>query len=127
MAILHFRSIERRRTARAAICMKVLVSGQRPDGEKFKFWTQTESVSGHGGMMIATEALEEGQQVELMNDNNYKKARARVVSVRRTRDGQTHAAFEFVTGEDNFWSMTFPAAGARPLRRWVPRAAESGR
>jgi PilZ domain-containing protein len=121
MAILHIRSIERRRTARAAMSMRLVVSGERADGQKFKFWTRTESVSRHGGMMVLSNLLDEGQQIELLNEFNHKKARVRVVAVKRSRDGQVHATFEFVEGEENFWSMTFPAAGARPLRKWTAR------
>jgi len=39
------------------------------------------------------------------------------VSMRRGRDGAGNIAFEFVDGGENFWSMTFPASGAKPLRR----------
>jgi hypothetical protein len=127
MAILHFRSIERRRTSRAAMSIRLVVSGERADGQKFKFWTRTESVSRHGGMMVLNNILDEGQQVELLNEFNHKKTRARMVLVKRNRDGQVHGAFEFVEGEEDFWSMKFPAAGARPLRKWTaPRAAEAG-
>jgi hypothetical protein len=118
MAILHFRSIERRRTARAVISIHMVVSGARGDGKTFKFWTRTESVSQHGGLMILNDLLDEGQQVDLLNEFNHKKARARVVSIKRNRDGQVHCAFEFLEHENNFWNMTFPVAGAKPLRRW---------
>jgi hypothetical protein len=124
MSILHFRSIERRRTARAVMSMRLVVSGERADGQKFKFWTRTESVSRHGGIMILNNMLDEAQQVELLNEFNHKKARVRIVSVKRSRDGQVHGAFEFVQGEENFWSMNFPVAGAKPLRRWTARPAE---
>ena len=125
MAILHFRSIERRRTARAAMSMRVVASGERRDGQKFKFWTRTESVSRYGGMMILNDMLDERQEVELLNEFNRKKALIRILSVKRNRDGQVHAAFEFVEGGDNFWGMTFPAAGAKPLRKWTARPAEA--
>jgi hypothetical protein len=125
MAILHFRSIERRRTARAAMSMRVVASGERRDGQKFKFWTRTESVSRYGGMMILNDMLDERQEVELLNEFNRKKALIRILSVKRNRDGQVHAAFEFVEGGDNFWGMTFPAAGAKPLRKWTPRPADA--
>ncbi len=126
MAILHFRSIERRRTARAVMSMRLVVSGERADGQKFKFWTRTESVSRHGGLMVLTNIVDEGQQVDVLNEFNRKKARVRMVSVTRGRDGQVHGAFEFIEGEQGFWSMTFPAAGAKPMRRWTPRTEAVG-
>jgi hypothetical protein len=106
--------------------MRLVVSGERADGQKFKFWTRTESVSRHGGLMVLTNLVDEGQQVDLLNEFNHKKARVRMVTVTRRRDGQVHGAFEFIDGEKGFWSMTFPAAGAKPMRRWTQRAAEVG-
>ena len=121
MSLLHYRRIERRRTARVPISINVLVYGEREAGEKFKYWTRTVSVSGYGGAMVLEEALEVGQKFELMNEYNNRKAQAKIVSVKNLRDGQAHAAFEFVEGGERFWSMVFPAAGAKPLRKLVPR------
>lgn len=121
MSILHFRSIERRRTARVAMCMNVLAYGETGEGEKFKFWTRTTSVSAHGGVLVLEAALGVGQQFQLMNEYNLRKASARVVALRRGREGQVNAAFEFVHGGERFWSMSFPPAGARPLRRSAGR------
>ena len=99
------------------MCMNVLVYGETGEGEKFKFWTRTLSVSAHGGVMVLDATLEVGNKFQLMNEYNMKKAWARIVSLRRGREGQVNAAFEFVQGGENFWSMVFPAAGARPLRK----------
>ena len=123
MAILHFRSIERRRTARAAVSVNVLVHGETGTGETFKFWSRTVSVSGFGGAVIAEAPLEVGQIFHLVNEYNSKKAKCQVVSVRRDRSGVIHAAFQFIEGRDNFWSMTFPAAGAKALKKLVPARA----
>jgi len=123
MALLHYRRIERRRTTRATMCMNVLVYGENAAGEKFKFWTRTVSVSAHGGVVLLDEALGVGQGIQLMNEYNAKKAVGRIVSVKNARDARIQAAFEFVEGGEKFWSMAFPAAGAKPLRRLVPRSA----
>jgi hypothetical protein len=37
--------------------------------------------------------------------------------VKRERDGKLSVGLEFVNAETNFWKMTFPVPGARPLRR----------
>jgi hypothetical protein len=118
---IHFRSIERRRTARAAMCMNVLAYGETPEGEKFKFWTRTVSVAGHGGVLELETPLKQGQVFELMNEYNMKRAFAKIVSLRSGKKGQTNAAFEFLQGGERFWSMSFPAANAKPLRRFVAR------
>jgi hypothetical protein len=126
MSILHFRSIERRRTVRVAMCMNVLAYGETEEGEKFKFWTRTTSVSAHGGVMAVETVLGVGQVFQLMNEYNMRKARARIVSVRRGREGKVNAAFEFVEGGERFWSMSFPASGTRPLRRFVSKPGAGG-
>jgi hypothetical protein len=119
---IHFRSIERRRTARAAMCMNVLAYGETSDGEKFKFWTRTTSVAGHGGVLELETPLRVGQVFELMNEYNMKRALAKIVFLRSAKKGQLmHAAFEFLQGGERFWSMSFPAANAKPLRRFLAR------
>jgi hypothetical protein len=124
MSLLHFRRIERRRTARATVCMKLLVYGETSQGEKFKYWTRSISVSAHGGVLLEAQ-LAVGQEFHVINEHNGKKAFAKIVAVRSTREGQVHSSFEFIENCDRFWSMAFPAAGAKPMRRFLPRVAES--
>lgn len=124
MALLHYRRIERRRTGRATMCINVLVYGEHASGEKFRYWTRSISVSGHGGVMLLEAELAIGQSVQVMNEYNGKKASAKIVAVRSTKDGHVQASFEFVEGGEKFWSMTFPPAGAKPLRRFLPRPVE---
>jgi hypothetical protein len=123
MALIHFRSKERRRTARVTLSMSVQVQGKGGCGEKFTFHTRTLTVSGHGGMMVLEELLAVGQVFELTNECSGRTATAKIVSARTSRDGKVHGAFEFVEGGEKFWSMAFPVAGAKPLRRLLPRAA----
>ena len=52
MALLHYRRIERRRTGRATMCINVLVYGEHVSGEKFRYWTRSIAVSGHGGVVL---------------------------------------------------------------------------
>jgi hypothetical protein len=103
--------------------MNVMASGERANGETFKFWTKTVSVSQYGGVLMAEKYLQEGERVQLTNEFNRKKALGRIISVRKERDGHYCAAFEFVQGEENFWSMVFPRAGAKPMRRVAARRA----
>lgn len=117
MAIMHCRSIERRRTARAVVSIEMRVSGVSEDSQPFKFSTRTVSVSQHGGVILLEAPLPVGHQFQLLNEFNNKKATCRVVSVRLGKDGRVHGAFELHCPEGNFWSMSFPAAGARPMKR----------
>jgi hypothetical protein len=117
MAILHCRSIERRRTARAAVSIDMIMSWVDEQKEFFNYKTKTVSVSQHGGVILLQTTLPVGQRFELMNEFNRRTATCRIVSVRTNKDGKLHGAFELHCAEGNFWSMVFPSAGARPLKR----------
>lgn len=126
MSTMHYRSVERRRSTRSSLAMNVLAYGEDEAGEKFKFWTKTTSVAAHGGVIELEKRLAVGQAFQVMNEYNMKKAVARVVAVRSSRDGVVLGAFEFVEHGENFWSMAFPAPGAKPIRRFVSRPEAGG-
>lgn len=117
MGIVHFRSIERRRTARVALCLDLLLHGETENNGTFKAEARTLSVSRHGGMMVLEPEVTIGQILMLINTSTGQKAECRVVSAKLMRDGKRNVAFEFTSAEDNFWKMWFPAAGTKPARR----------
>jgi hypothetical protein len=117
MAILHCRSIERRRTTRAVVSVQMLATGMDDSKHKFHFVTKTVSVSANGGVILLDAPLPMGQKFHLVNEFNKKKAACRIVSVRTGRDGKLLGAFELLCAEGNFWSMVFPPSGAKPLKR----------
>jgi hypothetical protein len=128
MAILHCRSIERRRTARAVVTIEMVVTGLDQEKHKFRFLTKTTSVSGNGGVIQLDVPLPVGQKFHLVNEFNHRKAACRIVSVRSSKDGKMLGAFELLCAEQNFWSMAFPAAGAKPMKRvFVPKAVVASR
>ena len=119
MGTQHFRSIERRRTARVALCVDLIVHGETESSGKFKVEARTLSVSRHGGMMALELEVRIGQKLMLINVNSGQKAECKVVSAKPARDGKRNVAFEFVSTEINFWKMYFPVAGTKPIRRTV--------
>jgi len=119
MSIVHFRSIERRSTARVALCVDLIVHGEMDGNGTFKAVARTLSVSKYGGMMVLEPEVVIGQTLWLVNENAAQKAECRVVSAKLTREGKRNVAFEFTSDEVNFWKMCFPAAGAKPTRRGV--------
>jgi c-di-GMP-binding flagellar brake protein YcgR len=123
MSALHFRRVERRRTARVAVFADLTVQGITEDNQKFKVQTRSLSVSGYGGLTVLDAPVYVGQILLLVNENSKQKAECKVVSLRPGRDGKTIVAFEFVSSNANFWKMSFPAAGAKSLRRSVPSSA----
>ena len=117
MGTQHFRSIERRRTARVALCVDLIVHGETESSGKFKVEARTLSVSRHGGMMAQEPEVRIGQRLMLINVHSGQKAESKVVSAKPVRDGKRNVAFEFVSAEINFWKMHFPVAGTKPIRR----------
>jgi c-di-GMP-binding flagellar brake protein YcgR len=117
MSLLHFRFKERRRTVRVAITIAIRVRWEAPSGEVFLVKTRSQSVSQGGGLCVLEEPVVVGQVVQMVNENSGESVEAKVVTVRKARDGKTYVGFEFVDHNSNFWRMHFPAPGARPLRR----------
>ena len=70
-------------------------------------------------MMELREPVQVGQILHLVNENSNRKVDGRVVSIQRKRDGKVYVAAEFLTAEINFWHMTFPTSGARPMRKVI--------
>jgi len=125
MSLLHFRCKERRRTQRVTLTVPLVVSGQNEDGEKFSIRAKTNAVSQHGAQIETEHPLVVSQVLLLINENSARKVEARVASIQRRRDGKTYVGLEFLSAEINFWNMTFPLPGAKPLRRALPKVSES--
>jgi chemotaxis receptor (MCP) glutamine deamidase CheD len=124
MATVHFRRIERRRTARVALCVDLIVRGEMQGDGAFEAETHTLSVSGYGGMMVLDQAVTIGQKLMVTNANSGQKAECTVVSVKTTGNTKRNVAFEFTSAEIYFWKMCFPPAGAKPFRRHVQARLE---
>jgi hypothetical protein len=117
MSLLHFRFKERRRTVRVAISIALTVRWETSSGDVFLVKTQSQSVSQSGGLCVLEEPVAVGQALQLVNQNSGEAIEAKVVTIRKARDGKTYVGFQFVETGTNFWRMHFPAPGARPLRR----------
>jgi len=117
MGVLHFRYRERRRTLRVALALPVIVHGQNELGEKFCVRAMTYSLNQQGALLALEEPVVPGQSLLIVNENTNRSAETRVAHVRRDREGKRMVGLEFVNPDANFWKMTFPVPGARPLRR----------
>jgi len=123
MFTLHFRRVDRRRTARVAVFVDLTIQGFNERNEKFKVHTRSLSVNGYGGLTVLDVPVSVGQTLFLVNESSRQKAECKVVSMRPGDDGKTIVAFEFTAQQSNFWKVFFPPAGAKPTRRSLPNAA----
>lgn len=121
MSLLHFRCKERRRTQRVALTVPLSLIGEHEDGQKFCVHVKSNAVSQHGAQVETEHPLLVGQVIIVRNESNARKVEARIASVQRKRDGKTYVGMEFLSAEINFWNMTFPLPGAKPLRRAIPK------
>ena len=117
MALINFRYRERSRTIRVSLTVPLTVHGRSGEGEKFAVSTHSQSVNRHGALFALELPVVMGQQLLLVNDHTTHTAECRVINVRRARDGKNYVGVEFVKEDTNFWHMSFPIPGSRPLRR----------
>jgi len=119
MAIFHFRCKERRRTVRVMLTVPLKVRGKSVEGEPFSVETRSHTVSLHGASIELEAEVVLGAILQLENERTREKIEGKVVTIRHSRDGKTYVAIEFTSQDVNFWHMSFPAPGAKPLRRLV--------
>lgn len=117
MAILHFRCKERRRTLRVSINVPITVHGQDENGDKFRVKARSQSVNRHGALIQLDEPVVVGQMLILVNENSDRTVECRVVSVKHDKERKAQVGVEFISPDSNFWHMSFPLPGSRPLRR----------
>jgi hypothetical protein len=119
MALLHFRCNERRRTVRVMLTVPLRVHGMNLDGNVFSVQTRSHTVSLHGASIELEYVVSLGDVLLLENRVTHESVEGKVVTIRRSRDGKTYVGLEFLDKEVNFWHMSFPAPGARPMRRMM--------
>ncbi len=117
MGVLHFRYRERRRTLRVSLALPLLVHGTDDMGQKFCYRATTRSLNQQGTLVQMDQPLVVGQALLIVNENTNRPAEMHVVNVKRERDGSYVVGLEFTNPITDFWKMTFPVPGARPLRR----------
>jgi PilZ domain len=125
MSLLHFRCKERRRTQRVSLTVPLALHGHNEDGQKFCVHAKSNAVSQHGAQIESEHPLVIGQIILVVNESSARKVEARVSSIQHRRDGKTYIGIEFLSTEINFWSMTFPVPGAKPLRRAIPKVTRN--
>jgi len=101
----------------------LVLNEQNEDSEKFSVRAKTNAVSQHGAQIETEHPLIVGQVLLIINESSARKVEARVISIQRKRDGKTYIGVEFLSTDINFWNMTFPLPGAKPLRRVVSKVA----
>lgn len=97
--------------------MPLLAFGERAQGHshEFKESTFVVKVSAHGGQLELEQGLGRGDKFMLRHANRTDQVECRVVSIAKSKTGKRLVGFEFTGGLVDFWRMSFPAPGARPI------------
>jgi len=101
------------------MALPVIVHGQNEMGEKFCVRAMTRSINQQGALLAMEEQVVPGQSLLIVNENTSRSMETRVAHIKRDRDGKMYVGLEFVNPDANFWKMTFPTPGAKPMRRAV--------
>jgi hypothetical protein len=77
-------------------------------------------VSAHGGQLELEQGLQLGDCFVLRHrGRREEQVECRVVNLSRDKTGQRLVGFEFTGGRIDFWRMSFPPPGARPILEGV--------
>jgi len=106
-----------RRSQRVTLRMPLLAIGERSQGHgaEFKEATYAVRVSAHGGQMELEQGLQRGETFLLRHTTRQEQIECRVVSISKSQAGKRLVGFEFTDGLVDFWRMSFPPPGARPI------------
>jgi hypothetical protein len=104
-----------RQSGRVFMRFPVVIRGATEDGKLLEEETLTGVVGGMGAMILVSQRLAVGAEVELTNRFSHQTARFRVAWVRRQEDGSLwETGLEALEALDDFWGVRFPPKPHRP-------------
>ena len=99
---------DQRRSGRINVELPIQVAGTDATGRGFIVDTRTQVVSRHGAKIVVSHGLVPEQILQVSCPAVGSDAEARVIALFNTyKDGFSYG-IEFLNGELDFWSMTFP-------------------
>lgn len=104
------RSIERRRSARVAAAIPVIVQGQTRSGEEFSVETLTHTVSLFGCLLLLDVDIFVDRKVVLTREDTQQSIEGRFVSIWRHPDGRRFVGVAFSSIAQDFWRVAIPSA-----------------
>lgn len=100
-------NLNRRRSQRLFLQVRVQVEGKLPDGKAFSEEAHTIVVNAHGALVEMNAVLDQGQIVALRNLRTGDRAEC-VVKLVNASSGKFSTALEFTTPSPEFWRISFP-------------------
>ena len=96
----------------------MVASAQKEAGHKTTFTEETYvvRVSAHGGLLELEQEVAKGDLFRLRHASQTDEVECRVVSIAKNPAfAKRLVGFEFTDGLVNFWRMSFPPPGAKPV------------
>jgi hypothetical protein len=100
--------MNRRRSERVLLQMRVVVSAEMEGGKMAHTEAFTLVVNAHGGLLELGMKVNKGQKLLLTNPGLGAQQSCKVVSVKSSQDGCFATAFEFDSPTPQFWLIDFP-------------------
>jgi len=100
---------DRRRSARLALRVNILVYGRRVSGEPFYEETRTLQVSNNGCLLTLATPVTPGQRLVVISRNADREQQAQVVHQRAPKSQGAKVAVEFLEAAADFWPGALPA------------------
>lgn len=118
---------ERRRSGRFPVLVPIEVRWQGPDGVSVREEAQTRQVNPQGGLLHMKTYPDIGSRVELVNFLSAERAQARVLEMRRSKEGAVLGiAVELVVPSDTFWGVNFQLKKTNAELLKLEQALQSG-
>jgi hypothetical protein len=107
------RDLERRRSQRVFLRVRVVVHGQS-GAKPFEEETVTSIVNAHGALMELAAKVESGQVLVLQNKGTGEKQECRVVHIGARQGTKAAIGVEFTQAAAHFWNIDFPPESGPP-------------
>jgi len=102
------RWLQKRRSQRIGVNVRVVVCRSPTDGPQFFENTQTLVVSAHGALMALVDKVAPKQRLLVQNVESGEQQECRVVYVEKELMGPPRVAVEFTRPLPSFWRIAFP-------------------
>ena len=92
-----------RRSKRLPLSIPVRIYGRTANNRPFRYVTETNAVSVHGGLLALNAKVKRGQTVLLVNSITEEERECRVVYVESKLWGKRKIGLEFTSSDGDFW------------------------
>jgi len=100
--------MQQRRSQRVMLSVKILVSGNRLDRQRFSEEARTSMVNAHGALILLVEKVTLGQLLSIRNAKSGEEIGGKVVDVGPEHDDKFEVGIEFLNPSPRFWRVAFP-------------------